>query len=208
MYWSGFSIIRWQSSGSLVALRSDLTSCGPSVMLGTKCPSITSTWMMVPPPSAARPTCSPSRAKSADKIEGASSINLGLSGKRMQAEILTRWPCGSDTLVRQRLAALGTVVSAPLVTPRLSKRFKLRPPDINENIVRTDLLHYVERLHCPFFVTQSDCSETFLRIRRHRVSGRQEGSVKTFASRLPVDFPHQPGPVERCFRFFEFPQKS
>src|SRR6266852_2246426 len=82
--------------------------------------------MMVPPPSAARPTCSPSRAKSADKIEGASSINLGLSGKRMQAEILTRWPCGSDTLVRQRLAALGTVVSAPLVTPRLSKRIKVK----------------------------------------------------------------------------------
>ena len=36
---------------------------------------------MVPPPSAARATCSPRRAKSADKIEGASSINLGLSGK-------------------------------------------------------------------------------------------------------------------------------
>ena len=37
--------------------------------------------MMVPPPSAARETCSPRRAKSADNIEGASSINLGLSGK-------------------------------------------------------------------------------------------------------------------------------
>src|SRR5437016_5281053 len=36
---------------------------------------------MVPPPSAARLTCSPRRAKSADKIEGASSINLGLSGE-------------------------------------------------------------------------------------------------------------------------------
>src|SRR5579863_2051760 len=55
-------------------------------MLGTKCPSITSTWMIVPPPSAARETCSPSRAKSADNIEGASSINLGLSGKSIYAE--------------------------------------------------------------------------------------------------------------------------
>jgi hypothetical protein len=45
---------------------------------------------MVPPPSAARATCSPSRAKSADKIDGASSIkvlvNLGLIN-------LNAWEC-------------------------------------------------------------------------------------------------------------------
>src|SRR5258708_7717728 len=98
MYWSGLSIIRWQSSGSLVALRNDFTSCGPRVMLGTKCPSITSTWMTVPPPSAARPTCSPSRAKSADKIEGASSINLGLSGKRIQGNSNTCGICDRRNL--------------------------------------------------------------------------------------------------------------
>src|SRR5579872_255299 len=83
MYSSGFSIIRWQSSGSLVAFRSDLTSCGPSVILGTKCPSITSTWIIVPPPSAALATWSARYAKSADKIDGASSINGELSGDRL-----------------------------------------------------------------------------------------------------------------------------
>src|SRR5262245_42359100 len=77
MYWSGFSIIRWQSSGSFVNFRKDLTTGGPSVMLGTKCPSMTSTWTTVPPPSAAAWTCSAKCAKSADKIEGASSTNLG-----------------------------------------------------------------------------------------------------------------------------------
>src|SRR5262249_38761885 len=72
-----FSIIRWQSSGSLVNLRKDLTTGGPSVMLGTKCPSMTSTWTTVAPPSVAAWTCSARWAKSADRIEGASSINLG-----------------------------------------------------------------------------------------------------------------------------------
>ena len=46
---SGFSIIRWQSSGNLVALRSDFTTGGPIVRFGTKCPSMMSTWMTLPP---------------------------------------------------------------------------------------------------------------------------------------------------------------
>src|SRR5260370_22729839 len=54
--------------------------------------------MMVPPPSAARATCSPRRAKSADKIEGASSINLGLSGKI--PEFYHAGERRADTLVR------------------------------------------------------------------------------------------------------------
>src|SRR5713226_7547884 len=54
--------------------------------------------MMVPPPSAARETCSPRRAKSADNIEGASSINLGLSGKIPKFyHAGERW---ADTLIR------------------------------------------------------------------------------------------------------------
>ena len=50
IYSSGFSIIRWQSSGSSVALRSDFTTGGPIVRLGTKCPSMMSTWMTCRPP--------------------------------------------------------------------------------------------------------------------------------------------------------------
>ena len=71
---SGFSIIRWQSSGNSVTLRSDFTTGGPIVRFGTKCPSIISTWMTLAPPSLAARTCSPRRAKSAERIEGASSI--------------------------------------------------------------------------------------------------------------------------------------
>ena len=41
------------------------------VMLGTKCPSITSTWMTSAPAFSTALTSSPRRLKSADKIEGA-----------------------------------------------------------------------------------------------------------------------------------------
>src|SRR5438477_9707119 len=80
MYWSGFSIIRWQSSGTSVTLRNDLTTGGPMVMLGTKWPSITSTCSSVPPPASAARASSARRAKSADKIDGASSIMQRFSG--------------------------------------------------------------------------------------------------------------------------------
>ena len=53
------------------------TTGGPRVMLGTKCPSITSTWMTVPPPRSAAATCSARWAKSADRIDGKSST-IGL----------------------------------------------------------------------------------------------------------------------------------
>src|ERR1700690_3552769 len=77
MYSSGFSIMRWQSSGSRVARRKDLTTGGPMVRLGTKCPSMTSTWMTLAPPAVARSTWSARWAKSAESIEGASSIKIG-----------------------------------------------------------------------------------------------------------------------------------
>src|SRR5581483_2545216 len=73
-YRSGFSIIRCTSSGRSVALRNDATTGGPMVILGTKCPSITSTCSSEAPPSAAACTCSASRAKSAERMDGASSI--------------------------------------------------------------------------------------------------------------------------------------
>src|SRR6185503_16523011 len=47
------------------------TTGGPRVMLGTKCPSMTSTWTRPAPPRPAAAISSPSRAKSADRIEGA-----------------------------------------------------------------------------------------------------------------------------------------
>ena len=52
------------------------TTSGPIVIGGTKCPSITSTWMTVAPASSTVWTCSPSRAKSADSIDGATPAQL------------------------------------------------------------------------------------------------------------------------------------
>src|ERR1700678_38927 len=75
---SGFSTIMWQSRGSLVMGRSALTMGGPKVMLGTKWPSMTSTWTMVPPPRSAAATSSARWAKSEARMENASSITWGL----------------------------------------------------------------------------------------------------------------------------------
>ena len=58
------------------------------VMLGTKCPSITSTCITLAPPSAAALTCSAKWAKSEDKIDGASSISWA-PGMGILAKILT-----------------------------------------------------------------------------------------------------------------------
>jgi len=81
-------------------LRSDLTTGGPIVRLGTKCPSIMSTWTTLAPPSPAARTCSPRREKSAERIDGASSIKRsllklflskpGLSQEKLPGQILTR----------------------------------------------------------------------------------------------------------------------
>ena len=53
---------------------SSIMTRGPTVMLGTKWPSITSTWMRPAPDWAASCTCSPRRAKSAERIDGTISI--------------------------------------------------------------------------------------------------------------------------------------
>ncbi|AEH53145.1 hypothetical protein BCO26_1087 [Heyndrickxia coagulans 2-6] len=70
-YWSGFSIIKWTSSGSFVTGRTAPTTSGPIVMFGTKWPSITSIWIQSAPPSSTSLISSPNFAKFADKIEGA-----------------------------------------------------------------------------------------------------------------------------------------
>src|SRR5215831_14473364 len=46
---SGLEIIRCASSGKRVTLRSDLTTSAPMERFGTKCPSMTSTWMRSAP---------------------------------------------------------------------------------------------------------------------------------------------------------------
>src|SRR4029077_12863455 len=60
---SGSEIIRCVSRGRRVTWRSDWTIGTPIEMLGTKCPSITSTWMRSAPACSASATCSPQASK-------------------------------------------------------------------------------------------------------------------------------------------------
>ena len=62
--------MRWQSKNSGVWRRNDATTGGPIVTLGTKCPSMTSTWSQSAA-CATSPTCSASKPKSADNTDGA-----------------------------------------------------------------------------------------------------------------------------------------
>src|SRR4051794_8468998 len=71
---SGYSIMRWTSTsaparGPCSAIASPAS--GPIVIGGTKCPSMTSTWMTPAPASSTSATCSPRRAKAAAGVEGA-----------------------------------------------------------------------------------------------------------------------------------------
>jgi hypothetical protein len=64
-------------SGAFTILSAaDLDEGGPIVIFGTKRPSITSTWIQSAPPASTAPTSSPRRPKSADKINGATMIDL------------------------------------------------------------------------------------------------------------------------------------
>src|SRR6186713_3260343 len=63
--------IRWTSNGLALCGRSAFTTGGPIVRLGTKWPSITSTWIQSAPAASIARISSPRRAKSADNIEGA-----------------------------------------------------------------------------------------------------------------------------------------
>src|SRR5882672_5779831 len=63
--------MRCTSRGSFVAARTARTMTGPSVMLGTKRPSMTSTWMTSAPAASTARTSSARRPKSAARIDGA-----------------------------------------------------------------------------------------------------------------------------------------
>ena len=62
--------MRCTSKGSRLWGRNAFTTPGPMVRLGTKCPSITSTWIQSAPAAETACTSSPRRAKSAAKIDG------------------------------------------------------------------------------------------------------------------------------------------
>src|SRR5262245_44308269 len=73
---SAGAIIRCTSSTFLVWGRIAFTTPGPMLMLGTKCPSMTSTCTQSQPAASMARTSSPSRAKSAERIDGAIRMSL------------------------------------------------------------------------------------------------------------------------------------
>src|SRR5262245_48012704 len=106
---SGSETIRCVSSGRRVTRRTDCTMAGPIERLGTKCPSMTSTWMRSAPARSASVTCSPSRAKSAARIEGASRTRSLRSGGTGLLEDVHELPVPApdlgDGLLSRRLLA-------------------------------------------------------------------------------------------------------
>src|SRR5262249_48735096 len=77
---SGSDTIRCVSRGRRVTRRTDCTTAGPIERLGTKWPSMTSTWMRSAPARAAAAIGCPRRAKSAAGVEGASRTRFLPSG--------------------------------------------------------------------------------------------------------------------------------
>ena len=78
-YRSGSTIMRCTSTGRRVALRTASTTTGPMVMLGTKRPSITSTWIQSAPAASTARTSSASRPKSAERMEGAMRMGMRMA---------------------------------------------------------------------------------------------------------------------------------
>src|SRR5882757_4609786 len=98
---SGFEIIRWVSSGRRVTGRSEYTIGAPIERLGTKCPSITSTWIRSAPARSASATCSPRRAKSAARIDGAIFTMSSSRGTGLLLEDVRELPVtGGDSVDR------------------------------------------------------------------------------------------------------------
>src|SRR5580700_3429413 len=72
-----------------VILRSDSITGGPMVKLGTKWPSMTSRWIIRQPARSTSPICSPSREKSAARMDGRiSTITAGV--RRQESEFRIR----------------------------------------------------------------------------------------------------------------------
>ena len=96
--------------GRRVTRRSDWTTGAPIERLGTKCPSITSTWMRSAPACSASATCSPKRAKSAERIDGASlTIALSISEVRRSNSRTDR--AGLDAVMRLLPYPIGHLLS-------------------------------------------------------------------------------------------------
>src|SRR6476661_10309182 len=88
------AIIRCTSNTFLECGRNACTTSGPIVIFDTKCPSITSTWIQSQPAASMARTSSPSRAKSAERMDGAMMMSPSAERSAMRASFKMRqvWP--------------------------------------------------------------------------------------------------------------------
>src|SRR6185312_15531496 len=107
--------MRCTSNGSLLYLRTAFTTIGPIVRLGTKWPSITSTWIQSAPASVTAATSCPSAAKSADRIDGA--MRTGCCG---MTDLDDRFRCRAFQVPGVSGAGTGRRVP-PLATERVHR---------------------------------------------------------------------------------------
>ena len=106
-YGSAGAIIRWTSSTVLTCGRIACTNCGPKVMLGTKCPSMTSTCTQSAPCCSIARHSAPKAAKSADRIEGA----IRIRRSKLIPALLGQTPPDCKRLSR-RIPKRGAVASS------------------------------------------------------------------------------------------------
>src|SRR5712692_7996595 len=104
----GWVTIRCASKGTLVRGRIEDTTAGPIVRFGTKCPSITSMWIMSAPASTASFTCSPRRSNRADRMEGAILIRIVPAKER--GENKDSFPGASEVGRSMRVASSAEVI--------------------------------------------------------------------------------------------------
>src|SRR4051812_5653017 len=110
MWRSGSEIMRCTSAKppwAWIVSEMSATILGPNVITGTKWPSMTSMWITRAPAAITSPTCSRMRPKSADRMDGATSTELGQDGMRAMLVTAGEIEAVGAVPVRERLAAAG-----------------------------------------------------------------------------------------------------
>src|SRR5262252_9614212 len=188
---SGSEIIRWVSRGKRVTRRSDWTIGAPIEMLGTKCPSITSTWMRSAPARSASATCSPKRAKSAARIEGASftaSFPIG---------VLFFCSCGTGMSFFKSVHKLA-IAASHLIHRGLPRRLLVAPvdkwlPEVGPTHGETDKAWHAGRRRQPFahlFVVFSTPQDDAADIVATALTHGRHNLRAVLAAVQPLDLPH------------------
>mmetsp|Transcript_52007 Transcript_52007/g.161393 ORF Transcript_52007/g.161393 Transcript_52007/m.161393 type:complete len:254 (-) Transcript_52007:67-828(-) len=129
---SGSTIMRWQSSSASGSfLRNASTTSGPMVMLGTKRPSMASTWTQSAPAFNTSSTSWPSLEKSAERMEGEictvfSFISLSFATRGLPSRrATTRALAFSAPAARRRRSAEPAANAAPVMATAAGSKLEV-----------------------------------------------------------------------------------